>query len=301
MWIVVLLAIAFAGLGYRLVDLQVLRHNEVLPEAEKRAHATVVRLPRRGNILDFRQNLLAGSEVVKTVCADPTYVGTSQACVAKVLAPLLKTNEAWLAQRLQPAFLTNGQGQVVSRRYVVLKNKVPVEDWESIRETMLRLDPGLPTRTGPERAFLRNLRNNAIYVAPINDQLRFYPNGTLAAHILGFVGTEERRTNDQTFIETIGKTGVELMFNGALTGIPGWRKTEMYHKRELATYRGEEIAPRNGPIVTKLTRCNILQAGCGGRAEASRPARAGGGSTALGNWPWRVAHFRSQQSGRHAA
>ena len=90
------------------------------------------------------------------------------------------------------------------------------------------------------------LRNSAIYPAAVDDQLRFYPGGPLAAHILGFVGTEERRTNQQTFVETIGRSGVELMFNRALTGIPGWRKTEIYHKRELATYRGREIAPHNG-------------------------------------------------------
>jgi cell division protein FtsI/penicillin-binding protein 2 len=47
-------------------------------------------------------------------------------------------------------------------------------------------------------------------------------------------------------VETIGTSGVELMFNSALAGIPGWRKTEMYQKRELTTYRGEEIAPHNG-------------------------------------------------------
>src|SRR5437763_1035192 len=91
MWMVVLLAIAFAGLGYRLVDLQVLQHEEILPEADARTHKTVVRLPRRGNIFDSRQTLLAGSEVVKTVFADPGIIGTNAvvtAVVARAIAPL---------------------------------------------------------------------------------------------------------------------------------------------------------------------------------------------------------------------
>jgi cell division protein FtsI/penicillin-binding protein 2 len=246
MWLIVLLAIAFAGLGYRLVDLQVLQHEEILPEAERRTHATMLRQPRRGNIFDGRQTLLAGSELVKTICADPTRIGSNQVAVARYLAPLLNTNETWLETRLQPSFFTNQQGKAVARRYVVLKQKAPVEEWERIREAMQNFALGRPAKTRTEHRLLYNLRNNAIYASPVNDQLRVYPNGTLAAHVLGFVSTEEVRTNQQTFVETVGRSGIELMFNSALTGIPGWRKTEMVHKRELATYRGEEIAPRNG-------------------------------------------------------
>ncbi|MCI0538160.1 MAG: penicillin-binding protein 2 [Verrucomicrobiales bacterium] len=279
MWLVVLLIIAFAGLGYRLVDLQVLQREEILPEAEKRTQATVIRSPRRGDILDCRQTLLAGSEIVKTICADPTYIGSHQVAVARVLAPLLKTNEAWLIQRLQPSFFTNEQGRVVPRRYVVLKNKVPIEEWERIRDTMQRLDLGVEARTKADRLLLRNIRSNAIYPAGANDQLRFYPNGSLAAHILGFVGTEERRTNQQTFIETKGRSGVELMFDEALTGIPGWRKTEMYRKRELATYRGEEIAPRNGHNVVLTIDAgvqHILEAELADAVQKYSPASACG-------------------------
>jgi len=246
LWLVMLLAIAFAGLGYRLVDLQILQHEELLPLAERRTQATLLRLPRRGNILDARQNLLAGSELVKTICADPTFIGTHQTVVARGLAPLLKTNEAWLVQRLQPTYYTNEQDQVIPRRFVVLKRNVSQEDWERIRAMMQRLDLGLKGKTKADRTFAYNLRHNAIYPAPVDGQLRFYPNGTLAAHVLGFVSTEERKTNQQTFLEITGRSGIESMFDKALTGVPGWRKTEMYKKRELATYRGQEIEPRNG-------------------------------------------------------
>ena len=49
-----LLVAAFAGLGYRLVDVQVLRHEELLNEAERRQKRTEEQSSRRGPILDVR-------------------------------------------------------------------------------------------------------------------------------------------------------------------------------------------------------------------------------------------------------
>src|SRR4051812_15030169 len=95
-----LLAAAFAGLGYRLVDLQVLRHQELSVKAQQNTQHELQLEPRRGDILDCKGNLLATSVFVKTLCADPTLIGNRQADVARVLAPLLELNEAQLVQRL---------------------------------------------------------------------------------------------------------------------------------------------------------------------------------------------------------
>jgi len=80
---------AFAGLGYRLVDLQVLRHDELAKLAQDNTQREFRQAPRRGDILDARGNLLATSVPVKTVCADPSLIGNQQAIVAHALAPLL--------------------------------------------------------------------------------------------------------------------------------------------------------------------------------------------------------------------
>ena len=56
-----LLGAAFAGLGYRLVDLQVLRHGELSVKAEQNTQREYWIAPRRGDILDVNGNLLAGS------------------------------------------------------------------------------------------------------------------------------------------------------------------------------------------------------------------------------------------------
>src|ERR1041385_4897935 len=88
-----LLVIAFAGLGYRLVDLQIVRHDALSREASGGRESTIIHPSRRADILDARVIVLATSHFVKTVCADPGLIGTNQAVVARAIAPLLRMNE----------------------------------------------------------------------------------------------------------------------------------------------------------------------------------------------------------------
>ena len=53
-----LLAAAFAGLGYRLVDLQVFRHEELQAKAQRNTQQEMLLEPRRGDILDALGNML---------------------------------------------------------------------------------------------------------------------------------------------------------------------------------------------------------------------------------------------------
>ena len=87
------LGAAFAGLGYRLVDLQVLRHDELSAKAEQNTQREFRQAPRRGDILDVNGDILATSVAVKTICADPSLIGNFQPVVARALAPLLQLNE----------------------------------------------------------------------------------------------------------------------------------------------------------------------------------------------------------------
>ena len=100
-----LVGVAFAGLGYRLVDLQLLRHDELSLKAQHNTQREYRQAPRRGDILDASGNILATSVPVKTVCADPSLIGTQAVAVASVLAPLLQLNAAAIAQRLTPRLL----------------------------------------------------------------------------------------------------------------------------------------------------------------------------------------------------
>src|SRR3954463_9808479 len=121
------LAGGFFGLGYRLVDLQVLRHDELRVKALENTQQEMLLEPRRGDILDARGNLLATSVFVKTVCADPALMGNRQADVARTLAPLLQESEAKLLERLMPRLRLNQRGETVTNHYVRLKQKVPLE------------------------------------------------------------------------------------------------------------------------------------------------------------------------------
>src|ERR1700734_1447670 len=109
---------AFAGLGYRLVDLQVLRHDELSRLAQDNTQREFRQAPRRGDILDANGNILATSVPVKTICADPTLVGTQSVAVAEIIAPLLQLDQAAIAQKLVPrSFLAkDSNGAVVTNQ-----------------------------------------------------------------------------------------------------------------------------------------------------------------------------------------
>ena len=256
-----LLGAAFAGLGYRLVDLQVLRHEELRAKAAQNTEREIFREPRRGDILDARGNLLATSVFVKTVCADPVLVGNRQGEVARALALLLQMEEGELYQRLLLRLRQNGKGETVTNRYVVLKRKVAVETWERIRTGMSQLTFGVDEKklSKVEQAFFRDLRAKAIFTDPVDDQQRVYPNQTLAAHVLGFVGMDEREVDGRRVIETSGKEGMEAALNAKLSGVRGWRVTEKDRRgRELVALRDQDVEPRDGLNVV-LTIDSVMQ------------------------------------------
>ncbi len=254
------LAGALALLGYRLFDLQVNRHEELRSLAEDNTQRTLWREPIRGQVLDIRGNPLAISVPVKVVCADPTFLGNHQQEVAHVLGPLLEMSETNLAERLAPRIRKDGK----TNSFVILKRKVPLETWQKIQGAMLtNLDFGLDETklNKKDKKFYSTLRNSAIFTK--EDQLRVYPNHSLAAHVVGYVGYMPRPTNapalkstnaaaalppviDKVELET-GLNGIEMAFNSKLCGIRGWRRTEMDNrKRELLSFRDQDVEPRNG-------------------------------------------------------
>jgi len=256
-----LVCLAFTGLGYRLVDLQVLRHDEL----SKLAHADTEReywqAPRRGDILDTHGNLLATSVPVKTICADPSLMGNQQAVVAHALAPLLQMNEADLYQKLFPRITRDEHGQVSTNNlhYVRLQKNVPDQTWQQIQLAMSQLDFGVDEKKLPkaQQAFLHDLRESAIFAEP--GEMRIYPNGALAAQVLGFSGTEESKVDDHLVSEITGRDGIELALNDELSGVAGWRVTETDRQQhELVSMRDEDVQVRDG-LNVELTIDAVIQ------------------------------------------
>jgi cell division protein FtsI/penicillin-binding protein 2 len=155
----VLLGVAFLGLAYRLLDLQVFNHEKFVREARRNTQKKGVLEPRRGDILDTKGNLLATSILVKRVCADPSLIDNRQADVARALSPFLHKSESELLQRLTQAARRNQKGEVTNR-YVVLERKVPVETWQRIQTAMTNLVLASDSKklTQAEKNFYDDLR-----------------------------------------------------------------------------------------------------------------------------------------------
>jgi cell division protein FtsI/penicillin-binding protein 2 len=246
----VFLATVLALLSYRLVYLQVLRHDELQVKAQRNTQRNFVRQPLRGQIRDIRGTLLATSVPAKTVCVDPTLIGPRGIEVARVLAPLLETNETFLVDRFTPRFMKRDD-KIVPVQYCVLKRKVPMETWDRIQAAMEGLNFGLEEKKLPrkEQAFYRNLRQKAVFAE--EDQIRFYPNQSLAAHVVGYVANDD----DQT-----GLSGIESVLNSKLAGVRGWLRTELDNRhRELIEYRQQDVDPRDGVNVVLTLDARLQQ------------------------------------------
>lgn len=246
-----LLAAAFAGLGYRLVDLQVVRHDELSVKAEQNTQREIRQQARRGDILDIHGDILATSVPVKTVCADPTLIGTQALAVAHVIAPILQLNEAAIAQRLTPrTFVTkNSAGETVTNEshYVRLARNVTEPIWDRIYGAMTNFtgDMGGRKLTRQEAEFLRNLRWHAVFAEA--DQLRIYPQGSLAGQVVGFPAIEETNVGGRFVSTIVGRDGIELAMQKQLSGVAGWRVTETdKERREIVSLRDEDVSARDG-------------------------------------------------------
>ncbi len=243
------LLIGFVGLGYRLLDLQVFRHEELSLKARQNVSYAKLFEPRRGEILDVKGRLLVTSRFVKTVCADPTLIGNFQQEVANAIAPFLLDESVKqsalssaeyrrklvelkksLTEKLRVRLRETSDGRLIQNRYVVLKRKVSIDTWEKIDQAMKNLklaanEENLPSK---QKYFLSNLRNKAIFTERKDDQLRYYPHGKLAGHVLGYVGSSQNEYWGEEALSISGQSGVEKVFDDYLTGVAGSRRTERF-------------------------------------------------------------------------
>ena len=220
-----LVVLAFAGLGFRLVDLQVWRHDELAQQAEQntqcrnlaagqaRRHSGCERQPARHQ--RSGENHLRGS------FADRRPAGRRRARARAAVADerggfVAAADSAHLrkipkAKRSPTAALCPAPKKCPGRNLAENPGgDEPAFVWRGRKKIV----------ESATAHFSRNLRQYAISAEP--DQLRVYPNGALAAHVLGFVGTTEN-TNHTS--EVFGCDGIEKSFNDKLERRAGWRVT----------------------------------------------------------------------------
>jgi cell division protein FtsI/penicillin-binding protein 2 len=200
-------------LVWRLYTFQVLdgAHYQQLGDAER--HAEIPILPVRGALIDTTGSPLAVSVRYDSVYVLGSLVGgpAGADALAATLSPLLDVPAAALRQAIAPS----------SDRPVVLKSGVPSALAQQVQHLAL---PGVYLDKEP---------------------VRQYPEGSLAAQVLGFVGRD-----------FTGLGGLELSYDKELAGTPGAIDTEKdTGGQEIALGRRLLTPPRQGSdLVLTLDR-----------------------------------------------
>ena len=212
-----LICAMFVGCGvvlvWRLYTLQVLDTTRYQQLADDERHAQIPIAPSRGALLDTNGNPLVVSVRYDSVYVLGSLVGGADRAekLSTTLSPILGVPAADLRAAIDPA----------SSRPLVLKSGVPSAVAAQVQQLAL---PGVYLDSEPRRE---------------------YPEGSLAAQALGFVG------RDYT-----GLTGLELSYDQELAGTPGVIDTEKDTAgQEIALGRRLLTAPRQGSdLVLTLDR-----------------------------------------------
>lgn len=166
-----LIVVGFLLIAGRMFQLQVLKKEELYRLASQQHRVQIPIVPKRGTIYDSKENELAVSVEVDSVYADPRKIIELDKTV-QTIASVLQVDRQELVKRLKRG-----------RSFEWIQRKISPKEAEQIKSLQL---PGI--------YFLKENR-------------RFYPNGTLAAHVIGFVGLDSK-----------GLEGVEYQYDSLLQG-----------------------------------------------------------------------------------
>lgn len=175
--------VVFIPLIAKLVSLQIVQYDELSQMAAANQTRVSKVTPARGTIYDRNMNVLAVSADVENVCIDPNELslsGQDLGAIAQKLSELLEVDQEKIGKLMEDT----------SYRYQIVKRKVEQEEAASVR------------------AYIAEEGITGVYLEP--DTKRYYPDGSLAAQVLGFVGSDNT-----------GLDGVEAACDTALTGSNG--------------------------------------------------------------------------------
>ena len=209
------LAGCFTAFSFRLVYVQVTKHEEY---AEIAARTHVMRqtiTARRGLIQDIHGESLAQNEPVRTVVADATLI-TDRAAAATLLSKALGIPHPQVMEKLSRVVYSEALKKEVPSPYIVLRKEVPENTASDLA------------------AKLAQSKLRGIFFEP--GATRVYPNEQMLCHVLGYVNGRNE-----------GMDGVEHTMEEFLRGHDGFRYSERDRTgREIVPYRGQEKDARNG-------------------------------------------------------
>src|SRR5678815_5845755 len=190
----------------RLVYLQFSQYENLANRARQQQQNEIETTPQRGELLDRQERQLARSVQTVSLFIDPDGLDTATLDRnAQQLAQSLKLKQADLAREFRKA-------HEQKKRFVWIARRLDAEVASKIVELKLS---GVQTQLEPKR---------------------YYPNGSLAAHVLGYVGLDGK-----------GLGGVEQFYNAKISGEPG----QLFIEKDAngKAYEGYEIAAKPGQTV----------------------------------------------------
>jgi penicillin-binding protein 2 len=201
--------VAFGLLAARMVYLQVMRHDDLLAQAESNRTAVLPVVPNRGQILDRHGRVLATNYSAYTLEITPAKVEDLDATI-EALGQLvdIQPRDKRRFRKLREE----------SRSFDSLPIRTRLSDEEVARFTVQRYRfPGVDVRAR---------------------LLRSYPNGEVASHVIGYIGRINQREKESIEewpdeeqanyrgTEHIGKLGAEQSYERELHGITGFERVE---------------------------------------------------------------------------
>jgi len=229
--LVCLVSVGFAVLLWKLVQLHAIDGPRLRARALEARREVTEKPSRRGEIRDRQGNLLAASDTVWDVGLDPQCLLPEDRARAVEIARILGIPASGVLtamderSRWRDAPAADGTRQAV--RWIVLAKGV---------------------EEGRKRA-IEALRIKAVYCQ--EKFHRAYPQGSLAAHLIGYINQEG-----------VAMSGVEKSLDDLLRGQDGWIESERDgRRREVVARRLRDVPPVDGQTV-ELTIDSVIQSAC---------------------------------------
>ena len=229
--------ILFGGIGWRLSYLQLQQGEQNQQKAENNRIRIVPKPPVRGNILDRNQKVLA----------------TNRRSYSAYLWPKAQKEEDWQKNRDLIA-------QILKIKPEQLQKKV-----EDAGYNYPRLIPIARNLTPEQITTLQEYKSELKWVELDIGQVRHYPKGKLAAHIIGYTGELDRQELKQKkpqgyrLGDVAGKMGVESSYESQLRGEWGGLKLGVDGAGRITSFLGEEPA-KVGKDLTLTIDTDLQQA-----------------------------------------
>ena len=228
----VVFAFGLLQLGFRLKEIQVDGAADFSYASARQSVRRVQVGGRRGRILDRNGTALADNRTSLTIVCRPA---AFQRRTWEATATELERAIGAVAARIGRASPLSAR---TIRRHVDQSLAMPLTVWGDVGERELAV-------------FSEHEREFPGFAVEETD-VRRYPNGTLAAHLLGYVGRDRRKSEagDERFNfvspEMCGRAGLELYYDSFLRGVPGERKVTV-DARGFAIRDWTVTEPQAGP------------------------------------------------------